>query len=752
LQEALSPHDIDVWCLALSNAEPSKGADDLINGASAELGFGFKVTVLSPMRMGIRFLYACHPELFRRQYGEEPLSVSKTERSRRIEEFGKWLEETSMQRPRGARPGWQAVTAHRMGQVSDDPDLARTYLRGLAVTCPWEAVVHGWAVPRLATEARLLEALDGAEPGFTYEWLISAGGEGKSTVLSRLAWQAAVEREDVRVFWADEAEPATLPVDWLETLPAGTRAFFFVDGTAKFDGLERGIRSSSTLAANGVCAVALLADRGNRWAKHRSRLVTGRARKNPVKLEPLSEAEQSDLLTILESRELLGVESRAEAAALLTRAASEAGSQAQRDRWTKSWLLPTMMRLTDPEGRPFDRILASVLGDLLEGGQDDALRLMLAISLVHAAGPGLPRDLAERLVGSRSDLVQADELLAAELERQFKVPRQMLTRSSDVYRTHGSVVSDGFVHAAGDEEALRPWLLEVCRALPESMAPEYDHENALREDRFDLLDAAVNYLDREVKDHEGAVAVLTSWVELNPLAFNTVHRLGGAYSHWVQQAASNKQADPAELQRIVEEARNAFRQAISVAEYTLGLDPVPAPYAGYDLGDQRRMAYRAWALLEATVGSPHAVTLGGKDDLIRAVYLSLLGASKRQRGLVVTSGLLARVLDRLGEIELAAPLIAYVRAVEGPRSQTLGRVSAKLRASEVPVPDVAEVLLPPAMANIGLQVIDGNWGVLNLKASEAEHRQLLFEALTRFSRELPPAEMPEGLESIATVA
>ena len=48
LQEVIAPHDIDAWCLALSDAEPSVGSDDLIASLGDKLGLGFSLCVLAP--------------------------------------------------------------------------------------------------------------------------------------------------------------------------------------------------------------------------------------------------------------------------------------------------------------------------------------------------------------------------------------------------------------------------------------------------------------------------------------------------------------------------------------------------------------------------------------------------------------------------------------------------------------------------------------------------------------------------------
>jgi hypothetical protein len=735
LQEVLAPHDIDAWCLALSDAEPSKGSDDLINSVVDELSLGFSICALSPQRMGIRFLYSCHRDLHLRQYGTEPYAMSAKERKRRIEGFGAWLEEVSQRRPSGAPGGWRALTRRWAGEVADDEVQAEAYLRGLGGRHPWGAAIHGWAVPRETTEARLLRGIAAREPGFAYDWLVGGGGEGKTTVLVRLAHRTLETLDDTLVFWSDETRDATLPIEWVQRLPSGSRVLFCVDGIRSFSGLSAGVGLSRALEERGICVRVVLTERGNRWRSQRARLLSGRDRKDPVLLEPLSRHEREALANRLEERGLLGETTRTEADAHLQDASRRAQRELEKGNPAKAWLLPTIMELTDPEGRTFDRILLSILEDLYDSQEDKALRLLLAIALLEAAGPCLPHDLAARLLSSEEDLLRAFDILDAELEKQLHLPTSFFTQA-DRLRTRGSVISEGLVHVAKGDDGLRPWLQGLCAALPTLVAPEFDPSLALPQHRFDLLDRTVHYLDREIADPEDAAALLASWVKFDVHGFATWNRLGTACTHWVQRGLSKTTPDEAELRRVVEEAREAFRRAIQVAEHTLGTPPVPAPYVDYDLGDERRITYRSWSVLEATAGGNWKKLLGGHDDLIRSIYLSIIGASTRDRGRVATSGMLARALDSLGEIELAVPFASFLRSAEGTKGSTLRRLSPSLRAGASDVPGGGDEMLARGLLDVVKGVLVGNWHLLTVKASEEEHRSFLREALQRFAREV----------------
>ncbi|MDQ3725051.1 MAG: hypothetical protein M3335_04025, partial [Actinomycetota bacterium] len=660
LQEALSPHDIDVWCLACAAAEPANGFDDLINAAPQALALDFALTAISPSREGLKWLYACHPDLYWRQYGCAPSQLTPREREHCIERCGQWLEEWSEKRPRGGPSGWTRVTPSRVGSVPDLPREARAYLRGLTVTCPWPAVVHDWAVPRREIETSLFALVEEMEPGLDYEWLISAGGEGKSTLLRRLAWRVANDQPEITVLWADEERPAAVAVDWLERLPAGSRVLLCVDGTTEFSGLRDGLNASGRLAERNIGVLVVMADRGTLWRNRRlQQRFPSRARKPPLTLPPLSSAEREELLVRLESRGLLLEAARPRAIELLAKAAAGAGADRRRGKWDKSWLVPTVLEVVDPHHRPFKKILLSVLEELDDMGEVEALLLMLAASLLHAAGQGLPRDIAERLTGSDSQLIRASNILDQELENRLDMKTNAATDSGLRYVTHGAAVSDGFVRVAAEDSHLRRHLHAICRRLPQLMKLEYTELAALREDRFELLDLTARYLMELRKDPELAVPLLESWVELAPIAFPTFDRLGNAYSLWLRKMLEHGEMEAAELLNLVTRSRASFERSLIVARDVLTRAMIPGPYRDFDLGKHERITYNSWAVLELAVGSNNRPPLGSEDNLLRAVFLTLLsmeGGDTHQT--TVSTGLLAKALVRLGQFEPAAAVLS----------------------------------------------------------------------------------------------
>ncbi len=170
---ARSAHEIDVWCLALSDAEPAAEMDELIAAAPADLALDFGLAVLSPKRHFIKRLYACHPGLYRRQYGAEAMSLTRAERARTISEFAAWLEAESVaQKTRATPQGWTRIAARSLAALPDNDRRAWQYLRGLTLGCPWEAVVHGWSVPRPSAEEPVLRVARESSPGVTYYWLV----------------------------------------------------------------------------------------------------------------------------------------------------------------------------------------------------------------------------------------------------------------------------------------------------------------------------------------------------------------------------------------------------------------------------------------------------------------------------------------------------------------------------------------------------------------------------------------------------
>src|SRR5947209_13641518 len=234
LEAARSLHDIDVWCLALANAEPSTAIDELFASTPQRFSFQFAIATLSPRRGFIRRLYACYPMLYREQYSSDAPALTRRERRRTVEDFELWLENESARRPRNPLPSeWRLITTAGFALGPNDSQGAARYLRGLTLTCPWEAVAYGWAVARPTAEEPLLRFASEAGPGLAARWRVAAGGEGKSTVLRRVAWQIARD-ETARVLWTDDRLISRIPLEWIDGRSSGTRVLLCVDGTCRF--------------------------------------------------------------------------------------------------------------------------------------------------------------------------------------------------------------------------------------------------------------------------------------------------------------------------------------------------------------------------------------------------------------------------------------------------------------------------------------------------------------------------------------
>lgn len=744
---ARSAHEIDVWCLALSDSEPSAEMDELIAGAPASLALDFGLTVLSPKRHFIKRLYACHPALYRRQYGTEAMSLTRAERAHTVEEFAAWIEDESVAHKRRSTPlGWTRIRVRPLSALADDDRHARQYLRGLTLGCPWEAVVHGWAVARPSAEEPVLRVARDSSPGLTYYWLVGAGGEGKSTVLRRVAWQLATEDPETIVLWADETAPSAIPVAWLRALPDGTRVVLFVDETRQFAG-PRNVAEDGSWSESGKAIVAILADRGSGWRRHRYRVLPRRISAQPHLLGPLAEDERDGLVAALQERGLLYGVAPADARTRLDRAAEGLRADVQRRHAENAWLVPTLIQLTDPADRPFEDILRSVLTDLREAGEAAALRSLLAIALVHAAGSALPKDIAERIVGGPEAWVDAREALIAELERHLGVPLATGRRSAiEEYETHGAAASAGFVQAAASDSSLADLLSVVCRQLVESMAREYTATDLLRDDRFDLLDRSADYLAEEARLPRMAVELLSAWVGLDDVqGFPAMQRLGTAYSRWLAAARSAPEPDVVELVAILESGRTAFREALLAARAVLTDPGRPRRYDRYDLDEEEVYIYHAWSVLELTAADAPVAELRAHGNLRRAVYLAMLGVARQGRPRIVSLGVLGDSLFALGRRASAASVFAFLEDVSSSNDRVVQRGKRKLARHGVALPTVTAQLLPDAVSAV-LGSLHGHLGELNIESTEASHLAKLRRAVDSLSTEFPSDGWPTVVE------
>jgi hypothetical protein len=737
LQVACSLHGIDVWCLALANAEPSTDIDEVFASAPTRLAFDFALAVLSPRRAFIKQLYACHPELYRDQYDSEPPTLTIRERESTVRGFGAWLESESSRRADSRLPvGWQAVSPTSLNLGPDNPAAARGFLRGLTLTCPWEAIAYGWAVPRPSAERPILTLIQDAPPGIAYDWLVGAGGEGKSTILKRLSWSASTG-SNRRVLWTDDTVPSSVPLDWILSLPHGSTVLLCVDGTRQFDGLKPALRQGDIWAREEKSIIVLLSDRSHHWQRSRRRLNIGRAAHEPRFLAPLADQERRDLISALDARGLLFGKTVSDANSRLTTAAEEAAKTVGNRRAERSWLLPTVMQLTDPTDRPFDAILTSVVADL-EGAEVEAVRLLFGVSLVDAAGAALPVDLARRLLGGPDKFLTAYDAAIAELERQFDASLGLRNeRLEESLRTHSRVVSEGIVRVALAGASSRSRLLLVCRDLPLLLAPDYTRTALLPKPRFDLLDLLTNYLDSETGDYEAATEILASWIELDGTAYAAWHRLGEARMHWLKRDLREGAENRERLLALADAARNAFRRSLTLSMQVLSATPRPLPYTGADLDRHWRVTHHAWALLEAVIGTPASNTLGDRDNLVRAAHLAILslrGADTEQ--IDKSCGLLTQILINLQLNDIAAALLAAKRSVARDGDHVVRRCEKQLAERGVRIPKVGLEVLDQALARISIELISKPWIPLNDDSDENQERSSLRAALTEIGSTL----------------
>jgi hypothetical protein len=742
-QVVASSHHVDVWCLALANVEPSNELDDVIAAAPDNLSAEFALAVLSPLRGRLKRLYWCHPDLFRAQYpSEAPPTLTRRERNLLLEDFSAWLDAQQARKPasRVRLPtGWELVPRAGPPLTRNSSVAARRYLRGLTETCPWEAVAYNWAIERESVGRPLLAAVEQAPPGITVEWLVSAGGEGRSTALRRLAFEASRADEPARVLFArGEVTPVDFPTEWVDALPQDTQVVACVDGTRRFDGLDAALSKETDWTDRGLRIAIVLADRGNQWRRTRARLRLRRTGGSPRYLIPLSPTEQARLVGRLVENRLLLAKSPEQAAAELADATAGAARDLQRRRAERPWLLPTIMQLTDPAGRPFDDILKSVLLELLGDNEHTALRLLMAISLLHASGSALPQVLGARLVRSSEALTAGLAVIDAELERQFEVPLPARLRTTEAeFVTHGWPISDGFARVALSDAMLRHTMLEMCGALPAAMAQEYTPQDLLPRDRFDLLDLATDYLDEEVGDHEAAAQLLSGWVDLDAYGYPALVRLGHALLRSLQEELKTG-ADPVRARALLDASRAACREALRVVREVFAMPQRPTPYAGYQREAQEAIVFHNWATLEATVGTPRkTLQLGSRAELERALSLCVLcysaGGEKHTR---LALGLMAQVLINLDQFMLAGLAVAELEDLAGGENYVVRRCKRRLRSHRTAV--AHEPSADELFAGIAPLTLDSSRG-LGVAPTERGNREAITRALRRIAHALPSA-------------
>lgn len=413
-----SPHAVDVWCLALAHVEIGNPMNEMIAALKRDLNLPFEIVTLSSEENDIRGLFALEPDLAAAVYRDaETLLADGELRQQRLKAFRQFLLDASLVDRQPRDTAWQLVAPHRLPLIEDSPEFARAYLRGFEEG-GWESVVYEWAVRRNETTGELVTRFEEAPLGVSNVWLVGSAGEGKSTLLRQAALEVSERHPDALVLWAAAVlEPVRLPQSWLEGLRTGTRAFLCVDGTRSLRGAGSVRSAGPRLAAQEKWVVVAYAERGIHMARSVPRKELARWSKptDTIKVQPLTANEAAAVIAALESRDLLAPAIKPEDAAKRLLEAS----RIQRERET-SWLLPTMMMLTDREGRNFEQILESVLVELKADGEYAAAALLLAASLAQAADVALPDGVAELLMSARGGygLAAALEALRTELGEQ----------------------------------------------------------------------------------------------------------------------------------------------------------------------------------------------------------------------------------------------------------------------------------------------------------------------------------------------
>jgi hypothetical protein len=707
-----SSHAIDVWALTLAEIEPGQWIDETFAWARTQLALSFEIEVVSPGARNIKRLFAYEPQLFQRQYPDErPPHLD--DRESVLRQFGEFLAEATA-RARSRRESslspWQLVVPDLM-MADDDPDRASAYLRGLAATGPWDAVANGWAVWRTSSVSPLVERILTTDPGFDFAWLVAAGGEGKTTAMRQVAWTIASDHDDWTVLWTEaelRGETAEIPVALIEEVSDNANILLCIDGSEGLAGAAKLHAAADRLARSGKRVFALFADRGIVW--NRSRLP-GRLRRGLPHVERRVDLER---LTTDEAR---GVVEALRRRSLLTRFSPEEAVERLVAEHDGPWLLPTLMQLTDPEGRGFEGILASVLSGVRDDDRAGPLRLLLAAAIVQASGHPLPEDLAERLVDGCGGFTASMEALTGELASQFGIAASAVGfgRPSRIVVTHHRLVSEGFVSVAANSTDFSQRFLDAAEALPQTITQEVTVDELIPKPRFRLLDASLRYiLTLDPPLFEAADRFLRSLISLDPRQFPALSRLGDCDTEWLRAEMRKEDCNATLVDALAESARTAYKEALRVgAEVLAPGNERPAPYAGYDLADNERIVRHEWGVLEDTA----AQRTGDVPGFKRAVMLFLQDGSDR------ALSTLPLPLLHLGEMDRAARAAAGYRALAvTPTDRAVVRSQEKmLRDVGEVVPNAGVEVLPELWADLVTNLLLDDWAEIGLYATREEH-------------------------------
>ena len=755
-----SAHRIDAWCLALAHIEPSQWIDEFFPWATRNFYLPFSLEVLSPRRGFIKELFACHPDLFRELYPSEDLPFDDgPDRATRIAAFDAFLHEATARgreaadHPAGSRDSeWELIIPDRMKLLPDNVSELDTYLRG-RLSVVWEAVAYDWPIARKSAETAILERIDNAGPGLSYCWVLGPGGEGKSTVLRRIAWRIAKDPSTI-VLWTDQDigyEAVDMPIRWLDQLRHDSKVLLCIDGTPGVRGIGSALRKSRSYAAENKRVFLLLADRAYDWKRSRARRELQRDSQfeaNVHELQPLHETERAALVRKLADRSLLHTS--------LSSAVTELTNAAERPPTPEgnSWLLPTLMQITDPRNRGFDRILMDVLTGLVNASEAGALRLLIAASLLHASGVGLPRELAQRLLQNYGGLESALPALKTEIEEQWggdsgsRYTGFLVQRFFNYHR----VVAEGIVtQAYRPQSGHRESLLAVCGEIPTVVGPSLDPVTMLYRPKsyFHLLDRTVDYLYKERALFVGAYHFLTAWINLDDRQFPAMHRLADCYSRWYQVASKDGSLQDSEVQHLIEAARTMYREFLSTAERVLTDPPEdrPARFADYKLDAQEHLGYHGWAVLESKIA------LNSKDDavreslLLRATTLALLAFSPSDmRQNARSCDVLSFNLFQLGEYRMAAVVASATKQLGGYAGVVQIR-RRELRSKGYELPPQGTQLLSEVFSELATGRLLDKWREIGLFDTSSEHMQHLSGALRVASQWMPqPQRLTDAID------
>jgi hypothetical protein len=684
-----SHHPIDVWCLACADVEPTNDLDESLARKRSSDEVPFAIEVLSPQTNFIKELFECFPDLYRRLYRVDGPALDPRERHRRIERFRRFLDEATRRgRTKLLPPGWLPLDRSMVTGNADDEEEARAFLRGLHPEGSWSAIAHGWSIERTSATDSIVARIDATSPGLDALWLAGGGGEGKSTVCRQIAWHYLTARDDAEVLWIDRLlapERPTVPVRWIGERTDGAFVLVVVDDVANLDltGVER---LEAGLKERGVRVFLLLnsrsAERVRRGDVRRrvARMAKGEAE---TLLPPLTDDELQALVDRLDGTGLLHRFSKQEALDRLQ------ASNRRDDEET--WLLPTLMQLTDRRGRGFEQILLDVLLALNDSEMVPAARLLTAIAICQASHAALPTALAIRVLAPRMDLAQAQDVLAGELATQFEIPARLARFPSGPEMRYGrrlflhhDVIAEGFAEVAASRRPAD--YVETLESIARGVQPDVDPELVIPPPLFHVLE---HVLERSLarQEYAAAEAFLLRWAELDDRQFPAWHRLGVSYSEHMQDAAHAKRPRR-ELKGLYEAGSAALHEALRVARRVLEKEDTPMPFRSFPLARQERLIYRALATLCGRAGAAL-----GETELLRLstifAVLSLTDDISTADGRfdnAVATGTLAESFVGLEDYEAAAATYS-TRTLLGASGPSVRHVRHALEERGIRIPD-----------------------------------------------------------------